>query len=64
MITQIGIAAGDIWQYLDQKGNATLDQLICAHDRPKLSRTIIRSPNTIVKFLIENIMNQCTFSGA
>jgi len=28
MITEIGIAAGDIWHYLDQAGNATLDQLI------------------------------------
>ena len=27
MITEIGIAAGDIWHYLDQKGSATLDQL-------------------------------------
>lgn len=27
MITEIGIAAGDIWNYLDQNGSATLDQL-------------------------------------
>lgn len=28
MITEIGIAAGDIWHYLDQKGSATLDELV------------------------------------
>ena len=28
MITEIGIAAGDIWHYLDQKGSATLEQLV------------------------------------
>ena len=28
MITEIGIAAGDIWHYLDKSGSATLDQLI------------------------------------
>ncbi len=28
MITEIGIAAGDIWHYLDEKGSATLDQLV------------------------------------
>lgn len=27
MITEIGIAAGDIWHYLDQRGSATLDEL-------------------------------------
>ena len=27
MITQIGITAGDIWHYLDDKGSATLDEL-------------------------------------
>ena len=27
MITEIGIAAGDIWHYLDEHGAATLDQL-------------------------------------
>lgn len=27
MITEIGIAAGDIWHYLDKHENATLDQL-------------------------------------
>lgn len=26
-ITEIGIAAGDIWHYLDENGSATLDQL-------------------------------------
>lgn len=27
MITEIGIAAGDIWHYLDEKGSGTLDEL-------------------------------------
>ena len=27
MITEIGIAAGDIWHYLDEHGSATLDEL-------------------------------------
>jgi len=28
VITEIGIAAGDIWHYLDEKGSATLDELV------------------------------------
>lgn len=28
MITQIGIAAGDIWHYLDEKGSGTLEDLV------------------------------------
>ncbi|MBI3313546.1 MAG: winged helix-turn-helix domain-containing protein [Candidatus Omnitrophica bacterium] len=28
MITEIGIAAGDIWHYLDHNGSATLDQMV------------------------------------
>ena len=28
MITEIGIAAGDIWHYLDQNGSATLNELV------------------------------------
>ncbi|MBI4115716.1 MAG: winged helix-turn-helix domain-containing protein [Candidatus Omnitrophica bacterium] len=28
MITEIGIAAGDIWHFLDQNGSATLDELV------------------------------------
>lgn len=35
MITQIGIAAGDIWHYLDEKGTATLDQLTKAIGKPR-----------------------------
>jgi len=35
MITEIGIAAGDIWHYLDQKKTCTLDELIKAVDRDK-----------------------------
>ena len=35
MITEIGIAAGDIWHYLDERGSATLDQLVKAIGKPK-----------------------------
>lgn len=28
MITEIGIAAGDIWHYLDEHGSASLDELV------------------------------------
>ena len=35
MITEIGIAAGDIWHYLDEKGSATLDQLVQGIKQPK-----------------------------
>lgn len=35
MITEIGIAAGDIWHYLDEKGNATLDQLTQGIRKPR-----------------------------
>ena len=35
MITEIGIAAGDIWHYLDERGNATLDQLARGIGKPK-----------------------------
>ena len=35
MITEIGIAAGDIWHHLDEKGNATLDQLAKSIHKPK-----------------------------
>ena len=35
MITEIGIAAGDIWHFLDQKGNATLEQLTKGIGKPK-----------------------------
>ena len=35
MITEIGIAAGDIWHYLDQKGSATLDELVRGIGKPK-----------------------------
>ena len=38
MITEIGIAAGDIWHYLDEKGSATLDEL-AAHI--KKDRTLL-----------------------
>lgn len=35
MITEIGIAAGDIWHYLDEKGSATLDQLVQGIKQPR-----------------------------
>lgn len=35
MITEIGIAAGDIWHHLDQKGSATLDQLTSSIRKPR-----------------------------
>ena len=35
MITEIGIAAGDIWHHLDEKGSATLDQLVKAIGKPR-----------------------------
>jgi len=28
VITEIGIAAGDIWHYLEEHGSATLDELV------------------------------------
>lgn len=34
MITQIGIAAGDIWHILDQKGEVKLSELQKSLDRP------------------------------
>ena len=38
MITEIGIAAGDIWHYLDEKGSATLDELVA---RIKKDRSLL-----------------------
>ncbi len=35
MITEIGITAGDIWNYLDKNGSATLDQLIRRVAKPR-----------------------------
>ena len=35
MITEIGIAAGDIWHYLDHNGSATLDQLAKGIGKPR-----------------------------
>ena len=35
MITEIGIAAGDIWHYLDHNGSATLDQLARGIGKPR-----------------------------
>ena len=35
MITEIGIAAGEIWHYLDEKGSATLEQLTKGIKQPR-----------------------------
>jgi len=35
MITEIGIVAGDIWHYLDQHGEVTLDSLIKGIDKER-----------------------------
>ena len=35
MITEIGIAAGDIWHYLDQHKSCTLSQLVSGIDKKK-----------------------------
>lgn len=35
MITEIGIAAGEIWHYLDQHGESKLSALTKGIDRPK-----------------------------
>ncbi len=35
MITEIGIAAGDIWHYLDEHGMANLDQLVKGTKNPR-----------------------------
>ena len=35
MVTEIGITAGEIWQYLDQHESATLDNLVQGIKKPK-----------------------------
>ena len=35
MITEIGITAGEIWHYLDEKGSADLDALSQGIKKPK-----------------------------
>ncbi len=35
MITEIGIAAGDIWHHLDKKQSATLDEMVKAIGKPR-----------------------------
>jgi hypothetical protein len=35
MITEIGIAAGDIWHFLDQHGEVTLSALISGIEKPR-----------------------------
>jgi len=35
MITEIGIVAGEIWHYLDQHQEVTLDELIRGIDKPR-----------------------------
>ncbi|MEK6727650.1 MAG: winged helix-turn-helix domain-containing protein [Candidatus Omnitrophota bacterium] len=35
MITEIGIVAGDIWHFLDQRGEVTLSALVEGIDKPR-----------------------------
>lgn len=35
MITEIGIVAGEIWHFLDQKGEATLSSLLQHIEKPR-----------------------------
>jgi hypothetical protein len=35
MIMEIGIVAGEIWHFLDEHQNATLDQLVKGTKRPR-----------------------------
>ena len=35
MITEIGIIAGEIWQYLDVHGEASLPELVRGIDKPR-----------------------------
>lgn len=35
MITEIGITAGDIWNYLDKNGSATLSTLVKSINQPR-----------------------------
>jgi len=35
MITEIGIVAGDIWHFLDQHGEVTLNALVQGIDKPR-----------------------------
>ena len=35
MITEIGIAAGDIWHYLDSQGKIKLEELFSNIDKPR-----------------------------
>ncbi len=35
MITEIGIVAGDIWHYLDQHGEASLNDLVKGIGKPR-----------------------------
>lgn len=35
MITEIGIVAGDIWHFLDQRGEVALSELVKSIDKPR-----------------------------
>ncbi|MFH0877913.1 MAG: winged helix-turn-helix domain-containing protein [Candidatus Omnitrophota bacterium] len=35
MITEIGIAAGDVWHYLDGHGESALSQMVKNIDKPR-----------------------------
>ncbi len=35
MITELGIVAGEIWHFLDEYGQSTLEKLIASLDKPR-----------------------------
>lgn len=35
MITEIGIVAGEIWHFLDQRGEVSLSELVKGIDKPR-----------------------------
>jgi DNA-binding IclR family transcriptional regulator len=41
LITELGIVAGDIWHFLDERGESTLSNLVASLDKPR--ETILMS---------------------
>ena len=35
MITEIGIVAGEIWHFLDERGEVSLADLVCGIEKPR-----------------------------
>lgn len=35
MITELGIVAGEIWHFLDEKGSCSLSNLVAGLDKPR-----------------------------